>query len=161
MPPTPPIPVPVPEPVVEPVIELTKREKIYQSAKKLLGQHLSADNPGLGCAITVNNIVFDALGAPVGGGASTSIMYGVLRGSKLWERVTAPMEGDIVISPTGTSTYGPDFHGHVGVVLKYGIGSNDSETGLFKENYTLPSWVTSFHARGFPTYYFRAVQSPI
>lgn len=133
-------------------------QKVYEMAKSLLGTHLSGDNAFLGCATTVNTIVARALGTPIGGGASTLDMYHCLQTSPRFTLVSTPQAGDIVISPTGTSGFGPQQHGHVGIVLRFGIGSNSSEDGIFHENYTLETWLKVFHdAFRFPVYYYRFV----
>lgn len=155
MPPEPPkLPV---EPPPEPPMD-TNSEKIYKTAKRLLGQHLSGDNSVLGCATTVNEIVRRATGQPIGGGASTALMYSYLITDKRFTRTVDPIAGDIVISPTGTSTLGTGQHGHVGIVANYGILSNSSETGLLTENYTKETWQQVFHvAFKFPVYYFHVI----
>lgn len=136
----------------------TNARRVYLMAKSLIGQHLSGDNAMLGCATTVNNIVQRALGAPIGGGASTAAMYQVLKTDPRFESVTDPLAGDIVISPTGTSGWGPQQHGHCGIVMEYGICSNSSEDGTLHENYTIASWNDFFgRAFKFPVYYFRFV----
>lgn len=129
---------------------------IYNEAKLLLNQHISGTNPRLGCAVAVNYVVKQALGYPIGGGASTALMNVALHNTNLWTPVQDPLYGDIVMCPTGESTFGPTFNGHVGVVAKHGFLSNNSETGLFGLNYTRESWEASFLARGFQTHYYRA-----
>ncbi len=60
----------------------------------------------------------------------------------------------MILCITGEGTV-PSDHGHTGVVGDFGIMSNDSATGFFKENYTLSSWASSFSRRGFPIHVFR------
>lgn len=134
--------------------------KVYQTAKSLLGHRL-ANNPQLGCAESVNYIVQEALGKPVGGGASTAEMYKALldttRFFQLDSGITSfdPLPGDIIISPTGQGN-GRLPHGHVGIIAKYGILSNNSETGLLSEHFTLESWSDLYAGYGgYPISIFR------
>jgi hypothetical protein len=137
-------------------------ERMYNTAKSLLGQIRGADDAADGygafaCAESVNHVARVALGTSIGGGASTAAMYTVLTTSNRFQEITQPLPGDIVISPTGTSTINPAWHGHVGICGEYGILSNNSEDGVFSENYTQETWEKSFAARGFPTFYFRVL----
>ena len=136
--------------------------KLYNEAKALLGQSLGADNASdgygtLACAESVNFIATRAIGTPIGGLNSTAAMYIALCDTARFTRVSSPLAGDIVISPTGMSTTNAAWHGHVGIAGEFGIMSNNSENGLWQEEYTTDSWKQSFAARGFPTYYFRVV----
>jgi hypothetical protein len=130
--------------------------KIYTAAKLALNTHVTLDPsvpPDVGCAEAVSYILKNSgVILPPRGMASTSqFMIWLKKNGKL---VTTPEAGNIVISPTGTSTKGV-LHGHMGIVLKYGIASNDSNTGLFRENYTVKSWQRLFHTHlGFPVYFF-------
>lgn len=135
---------------------MTNREKIYDVAKNSLGKDFST-NDQLGCAETVNAIVKIALGFEVGGGVSTAQMYQELKYSKNFCEVKTPLEGDIILSPTGTSSKNVA-HGHVGIVAKYGVLSNDSNSGKLAEKYTLESWNKYFAIdNGFPVLFYRAV----
>lgn len=128
--------------------------KVYLMAKQCLGQNLCEDKM-LGCAETVNAVFEAALGSPVGGGASTFLMYQVLKSSPRFKQVIAPLAGDIIISPTGTGTGGL-LNGHVGIVGIYGILSNDSYTGLLEEKYTKQTWADYYGKQGgFPILYYR------
>lgn len=132
-------------------------EKVFLTAKSLLGQKLSGTESELGCAETVNNIFQEALGCPVGGDYSTYDMYQSLQDKSRFELVSAPLAGDVVISPTG---YGrsPDMHGHVGIVALYGILSNRSADGCLHEDYNLDSWHEFFVVRGgFPMEFYRVL----
>lgn len=153
----------LPEIVMAPIPSQTlSGQKLYATAKSLLGQQLGANNAedGYGafaCAESVNFVALKALGKPIGGGASTQAMYQALLNPARFRSVLEPLPGDIVISETGSSTLNPGWHGHCGCVLKYGIASNSSETAKFEENYTIESWEKSFAARGFPTRFFRVL----
>lgn len=137
-------------------------QKLYYTAKSLLGKILSAndasDGYGMyGCAESVNKVAQIALGESIGGGASTEVMYQVLNESPRFKSVSQPLPGDICICATGTSTLGENLHGHVGIVGNTWNMSNDSETATWEANYTRSSWESSFLARGFTTHYFRVL----
>ena len=137
-------------------------QKLYYTAKSLLGQVVCADNAAdgygmFGCAESVNKVATIALGAPIGGGASTAAMYAVLQDTTRFQEVTEPLAGDICICPTGQSTMGAQLHGHVGIVGNTWNMSNDSETATWEANYLRTAWEPSFLARGFVTHYFRVL----
>lgn len=136
--------------------------KLYNTAKGLLGQVLAAndaaDDYGMyGCAETVNAVFTRAFGGPVGGDASTALMLIVLerdaRFTECSEAEATP--GTIAICATGTSTFGPQLHGHVAIRGINWYMSNDSETATLEANYPVSGWVPAFAARGFTTRYFR------
>jgi hypothetical protein len=103
----------------------------------------------------VNEVFRQALGTRVGGGASTKLMYEILEKSDRFIPVEYSLPGDIVISPTGYGN-GNLPNGHVGIVGKYGIMSNNSETGFWELNYTLVGWIKQFRTfGGFPVRFYR------
>ena len=135
---------------------MTNGDKIYEIAKNCLGKNF-ATNDQLGCAETVNAVVKLALGFEVGGGPSTQAMFEALKYSNTFKQVIDPICGDIILSPTGQGNYP---HGHVGIVAKYGVLSNDSNSGKLAEKFTLDSWKNYFQAKGgFPVLFYRAVDS--
>lgn len=122
-------------------------KKVYETAKSLLGQNL-ATNGALGCAETVNIIFHKALGVSIGGGTSTTLMYPFLKNEKKYARIRGnPLPGDVIISPTSSGD-GTVQHGHVGIVAKFGILSNNSNDGRLRELYTIDSWYKSFMCKG-------------
>lgn len=139
---------------------MTNSEKLYNTAKDSLGKDMVDDpgvDPSVGCADSVNTVYKLAFGVEIGGGASTAAMYEVLKRDVRFVQVTSGGPGDIVISPTGTSTKGAP-HGHVGICGYHGILSNNSMTGLWSEFYTDLSWHQYYHDRlGFPVLYFKLV----
>lgn len=143
--------------------EKTKGQKLYETAKALLGQHvivLDASNQFgyLGCAQSVNAVVKKALGFEIGGGASTALMYSVLKDATKYMQVPydEALPGDIVIDATGTSVKYPQAHGHVGVMGVRWIMSNSSETGTWEANYVKEDWPKYFtNIMGFPTRVYR------
>jgi len=149
-------------PTPEPVPVKTSREILYETAKACLGMDASPKDAApddLACADSVNQIHFKAFGFPIEiPGISTAMMYqSMLKNKELFQVVTKPLHGDIIISPTGYGN-GRLTHGHMGIVGKYGIMSNDSMTGKWRQNYTLESWISYFQWKGgFPVVFFRRI----
>jgi len=139
-------------------------QKLYYTAKGLIGQVLCGDNAAdgygiFGCAESVNYVFKRAFGGPIGGGASTGAMLNVLETDSRFKEIPEGQQlpGDIAMCATGTSTLGPQAHGHVAIVGYTWYMSNDSETATWEANYTHDMWVQSFAARGFVTRYFRVL----
>lgn len=130
-------------------------EKIYNLAKASLGKDIAATQNELGCAESISYLLNKANVAnfPKAGYLGTSDFYNWLK--KFAMPVDTPIRGDIIISPTGTSTKGAQ-HGHIGIVALYGVLSNNSMNGLFMEYYTIDSWRTYYGGKlGFPVLFFR------
>lgn len=108
------------------------------------------------CAITVSTLInrVDATFPKVAG---TWTLYDILEHRKDYARVTDPMPGDIVISPTGLSKSKTMPNGHTGVIMSSKkIASNDSATGKFMENYTMESWTDRYVTKGgYPLFLYR------
>lgn len=140
---------------------MTNQEKLVAAAKNALGENLSKGTgvpPQVACAISVNVVHNRAFGYPIGGGASTAELYQALLVSPYFKQVEVPVSGCVVISPTGQGTNPMYPHGHVGIVGNYGICSNDSETGLFSENYNAATWRNQFSiTEGYPIYWFERI----
>lgn len=132
--------------------------EFYAIAAECLGLDLSTDPsipPEVSCAVAVNNVYRKTFGHELGGGASTAAMYWVLKSDSRFEAISDPLPGDIVISPSGASVKNAP-HGHVGIVAKHGILSNNSLNGLFQETYTLESWKQYYcNKLGFPQLFYR------
>jgi hypothetical protein len=138
-----------------------KSMAIYNEAAACLDKHVTIDptvSPDLGCAEAVSYVLKNAgYNLPVTGIPGTAALWEWIKESRQFAETTTPVPGDIVISPTGTSTINSP-HGHVGIQAKYGILSNDSDTGLFAEKYTNITWGNYFHTiEGFPVLYYHAV----
>lgn len=134
---------------------------LFSAAVKSLGTDASPNDVApdeYGCAETVNEIHKKAFGFQIGGTVSTYNLYSALKNSKLFIKVDQPLEGDVVISPTGYGN-GKLKNGHVGIVGGSDlIMSNDSATGMFLENYTIDSWRKRYvDTGGYPMHYFRRV----
>ncbi len=136
-------------------------KNIYAIAAASLGKHLTLDDSvpsDLGCAEAISFILKTAQEPIIAKGyPGTAGLYEYLHTSGHFIIVSQAQPGDVIISPTGTSTKGST-HGHVGIVGQNGVLSNDSNTGLFLEHYTLESWQAYFgDYLGFPVYFFRAL----
>ncbi len=158
---------PMPEPVVIPPVQApaplpeTNAERLVRFTKAALGENLSLGTgvpSEVACAVSVNIIHTRAFGFAIGGGASTNALYHALQNSPDFKKSDVATLGSIVISPTGYGSKAAYPHGHVGIVGKYGICSNDSSTGLFSQNYTVDSWKHQFGTiEGYPVFYFKRI----
>lgn len=135
-----------------------KQLRIYNTAVTCVEKHITLDPSvpaELGCAEAVSYILkLSGFTLPAEGIAGTAALYTWLEQN--FTPVSVPQYGDVIISPSGMSVNGSP-HGHTGIVAKYGILSNDSDSGLFLEKYILASWAAYFHTiEGFPVFYFRS-----
>ena len=139
---------------------MDNRLKLYETAIKCLGQDLVKDEDELACAASVNEAFRRAFGSPIGGGYSTYNMYQVLKSDTRFLKVTIPLPGDIIISPTGYSN-GKLRNGHTGIVGENSeIMSNNSFNGLWEKNYIIDTWKRRYkNFGGYPMDYFR-VKTP-
>jgi hypothetical protein len=133
-------------------------QTLYETAASCLGQAIAPTHLAeLGCAIVVNRIYKKAFGTqivPSPNDSSTLSLYMALENGN-FDKVTDPLPGDIIISPTSLGN-GKIPHGHTGIVAKYGILSNDSFTGTFRENFTLQGWKNYYVDKGgYPQLYYR------
>ncbi len=130
--------------------------KVYEAAKAALDKKLASDAE-LGCVEVANAILIDALGVPIVNSASTIDAFKALQDLSRFIKVDSPLTGDFIICVSGQGN-GVIPHGHIGVIANFGIISNDSDTGLVKEKWDLPSWQDHYgRVGGFPVYYFRAL----
>lgn len=133
-------------------------QHIYQVALNYLGIDASPNDVApdeYACAETVSDILA-AAGFDIGVIVSTYQLYEKLLSGGIFEPVSVPMAGDVIISPTGTGN-GTLPNGHTGIMGENGlIMSNSSATGNFTQNYTLESWNARYKdIGGFPVYFFR------
>lgn len=139
--------------------------KLYQTAKSCLGQELTPKDEvpdEVACMSTMNALHKKAFGEPIGGDASTYLGYLALRDGKKWVKVTSPLQGDIVISPSGyNDAEGKKVvpNGHIGCYMGNNqIASNSSKTGLFSMNFDLFSWRYRYASLGhYPVLFFRKI----
>ena len=144
----------------------TNADVLYDTAKSLLGTHLTLDprvSPELGCAEAISAILehLGIAGVPKQGFAGTYDLYNWLKSNTRFQKVTNFEAGAIIISPTGLSATGSP-HGHVGICgkpeLGSGIMSNDSQSGLFLELWSFPTWQQYYqNTLKFPVYFFRYI----
>jgi hypothetical protein len=147
------------EPKPEPK-PLTNPEKLHAAALSFIGKDASPNDLApdeLGCAETVNAIYKSVFGAEIGGSISTYRLYAALKTHPNFTKVTKPLAGDIVISPTGYGGKNGITNGHCGIVSNNGdILSNDSRTGKFEKNYTIASWSKRYAEKGgYPVHFYR------
>ncbi len=128
----------------------TRREKLYDVAYSFLGKDASPTDKApddLACAESVNAVYKAAFGSEIGGDVSTLRMYEALQTYSAFREVIDPLYGDIIISPTTLARVPV---GHVGIVGKWQIMSNNSYNGKWEAHYTLQSWRLRY---GFVEYY--------
>ncbi len=149
--------------IVNPVTQGNNRLILYAAALDCLGKDASPQDVApdeVGCAETVYDILASAFPLKVGFSLeiSTSKLYDALKVSKKFIKIDQPLQGDIVISPTGYGN-GKLSNGHVGIKGEDDvIMSNDSATGLFLENYTVTTWKKRYVTLGgYPMLYFRRI----
>lgn len=140
----------------------TNADRLYQVTLDSVGMDVSPSDLApdeLGCAETLSNLIkmvrpeFRII-------TGTWTLWDLLRKSPDFTLVESPQSGDIIISPTGTSSKGSraPFPGHTGIVGNRGkVYSNDSyDDGKLKQNFTLDGWRERYQERGgYPIYYFR------
>ncbi len=138
----------------------TKAEQLYTLAKSLLGKRLTLDSsvpPALGCAEAVSFCLhsLDPVLVPSKGLQGTmALLKWMQNNQQHFTPVTRPSLGTIIVSPTGMGK-NPSDHGHTGLVAKEGILSNESQSGLFREQWTLDAWDAYYvKALGFHVFYF-------
>lgn len=136
------------------------RVKLYEAALSFLGTDaspLDEASDEFGCADSVSKVILKAFPAALHGSISTAELYSQLKASPAFSKVSQWRFGDIIISPTGTSTTGGLANGHVGIMGEGDeIMSNASATGLWTQNYTIASWIARYRVLGgFPIYFFR------
>lgn len=155
---------------LNPVTQGNNRLILYAEALKCLGKDASPNDvvpDEVGCAESVSDIIIDAFGihAGIAFSVSTYLLYQELSASKGFTRVDVPLEGDIIISPTGFGN-GTLPNGHVGIVGQINntildsslIMSNTSATGLFTQNYTIGTWKARYQQiGGYPVVFFRKI----
>lgn len=128
---------------------------VYQTALKYLGVDASPRDivdDVVGCAESVTTILREHVKMPIIPG--TASLYAFLGASTLFRRVSMPMPGDIIISPTGMGN--GKIQGHTGIVGHNNlIMSNDSYTGKWMANYTISTWNARYADKGkLPVVYY-------
>lgn len=141
-------------------LQSKRPQTIYEAAKRQLGKDASPSDRAsddVACAESVSEIIRAVFpDFPIVTGTYT--LWVILKDDKRFRKVTIPMPGTIIISPTGTARK-QSFPGHVGIFgFRNTIMSNTSRTGIFEENYTLQSWIDRYQNKGtYPIYFFDLV----
>lgn len=142
---------------------MTNAERLYETALASLGKDMSpADHApdSLACMESVDGVWLAAFGIHLLSPAdrlSTELGYKAMLVDSRLRMIDTPEVGCIVISPTGFSTKGAS-HGHVGCWGKFDVMSNDSNSGLWTDNYTHEAWYDVFQKKlGFPVLFFLPV----
>jgi hypothetical protein len=108
----------------------------------------------LGCADAVTKIL-NKLGFPIRPTPSTDKLDQELGGAG-WHKIDVTTSGAVV--PPGAVIVSPTRgaqHGHTGIVGENGlIYSNDSNTGLWKRNYTIATWLNKYKQLGLESHAF-------
>ncbi len=149
--------------IINPVTEYNGRLILFSAAIKALGTDASPNDVApdeYGCAETVYDILGTAFPFNVGFSftVSTNQLYKGLKYCPLYSETDQPLEGDIVIYPTGYGN-GQLSNGHVFIKGEGDkLMSNSSATGLFMENYTLATAKERYETiGGYPRHCFRRV----
>lgn len=128
--------------------------KIYEEAMKRIGTDASPRdlaNDFFGCAESVTTIL-KAVDPRFPIITGTWTLWDYLEKSPFFVKVTKPVAGDIIINPTSAL-----YTGHVGIFKDDNlIISNDSNSGLFKQNYTLSTWRATYKNK-LPEFIYRCV----
>jgi len=135
-----------------------KRQIVFNTAKSCLGKPMSPEHKDYGCAEALNGVINLAIGHPLGGGASTYLLYQALKTSSHYQAITTPLPGDVIISPSGYGS-GKIANGHTGIVSDNNkVMSNNSDTLLWDEHISLDHWQDYYGKQGgYPIYYFRVL----
>lgn len=149
----------------------SNRLKLYNAALQALGKDNTPNDiipDEVGCAEHVDTIYRKAFGSYMGGRnitVSTYQAWRVMRDSGDFTAVDKPLEGDILVYPTGTGN-GNLSNGHIFICGKVDnndhnktqLMSNSSATGKFEQNYTIESAVARYERLGgYKAYWFRVV----
>lgn len=134
-------------------VEKSNREKLYDVAYSCLGKDMAPLNDTLGCAEALSHVLLKA-GVP-------DLHKPYLSSYELdrWLRthfkeVLEPLPGDIISSPTGTGN--GLIRGHVGIVGKQSIMSNNSLSGKWDYHWTMQKWLDYYEKYGkIPTKFYR------
>lgn len=133
----------------------SNREILYRVGYDCLGLDMAPTQNELGCAEAVSFVMKKAgvKGLPASGITGTWTLNEWFK--KNFKTVTEPLPGDIIMSATGTGN-GTIKNGHVGIVGKYSIMSNNSKTFKWDWHLTLDWWKGYYGKKGgFPILYYR------
>ena len=144
---------------------MNPNDKLYQTAKGLIGHNLAPGNEKLGCAISLSAIYNKAFNEHLRF-TNTTQWYDYMKSSPLFYELEKPEEKCIIVSVTSQiPSNSPLSNGHIGQIGKYTspdgslyIMSNDSNEGYWNTQFTVKKWNDYFIKYGrVPTYYFKLV----
>lgn len=159
--------------IFNPITQGNTRLEIYDAALNHLGVDASPNDVApdeLGCMETVDDIYCDATGHYINGSLtqvtiSTYQGYQLMSNSRYFTKTDQPLEGDILVYPSGTGN-GRLSNGHVFIVGAVGnndplntkLMSNSSATGTFEQNYTRATAEALYEdIGGYTPHFFRAI----
>ena len=139
---------------------LPKKNLLLEEAVKWLGKDASPKDlvsDTLACAESCSNIIKQIL-PDFKIVTGTYSLYENLKKDKRFREIKEQKLGAIIISPTGMGN-GAIKNGHVGIFTQESIiASNDSDSGLWSQNFTLNGWKNRYEKNGgYPIYYFEMV----
>ena len=140
--------------------DFSNKGKLYTAALLQLGKDASPTDrvpDDVACVESLTTIL-RSLWPEVPIITGTYTFWEYLKRSRLFQKIDYPEPGCIIISPTGTGN-GRLRNGHTGIVGKDRIVmSNDSDSGLFMEFYTIDSWKKKYgEIGGFPVEFYRPI----
>ena len=151
-----------PEPEKEEVVTPSTRDTLYTVAKSLLGKHLTLNplvDQRLGCAQALSYVLKQVkwTSIPKHGIDGTAGLLQWFNGHiELFKEVSEPQIGTIILNVTGTGN--GKVRGHVGIVGKNSIMSNNSQSGLWDTHWDLETWKAYYEKfGGMKTHYFDIV----
>ena len=135
-------------------VKKSNREHLYNVAYSCLGIDMAPTQDSLGCAEALYYVLKKA-GVPNLPKKAIVSSYEMDKWCrKNLVRVAVPLFGDIISSPTGTGN--GSIRGHVGILGKYKIMSNNSATFKWDDYFTLDSWRKRYERQGgIPTNFYR------
>lgn len=138
---------------------LQAKPTLFAAAREYLGRDAAKGNlvpAEVACSEAMSNIIKDVLPDwPIITGTWT--LWDALENDERFRRVSLPMPGTIIISPTGT-VKNAKIRGHVGCFGRdNNIMSNDSRKGLWEENYTLDSWNARYKGAGYEVFMYQLI----
>lgn len=138
-----------------------KAEILYKIAVENIGIDVSPLDiapDALGCVESLNSIFEKAFKSPIQKGLlSTKALLDVLQKDSRFQEIYIPELGCIALAATGTAP-NKKSHGHCGVWGNNDVLSNDSDTGLWADNYTHVAFIRLFgYTLGFTLHYFRVL----
>ena len=148
-----------------PVTENNNRLRLYHAALSFLGTDVTPKDEvpdDYACAETIWTLLslVDPNAFGITKQISTYYFYKALKESTKFQKVDAPLEGDLCISPTGFVSHKSKIKsGHMGIVMENRkIGANDSFSGKFiNDRYTIESWKKHWVDNGYKMDFFRVL----